>query len=333
MDLTLIQQGTFTSTGANVYIPLRSGVDWMDVYNVAQAAATQLGPVKCKFYWQYGFPAGSQWAEAKLYNAVNNNNITYTTTGGFTYYDLSGNRYGNVNATITAVSTAATPVATNTGTNGLVAGNVVRLFNVVGAPQLSGLDFTVGYGTLSTTTFSLDYMSTLATAGTTASWAQVNFDPLYYPTRRYITSITQAASAVIQFSVTHGFQVGQTIRIDVPAAYGMTQINGLLGTITAVNTATTAATGNTVTVNINSTNFTAFAFPTNTAGAFTPAQAVPVGEDTASALISNVNILTDATVNNGAIGMILQGGAGFPGGASSDVLYWKAGKSFSGGQT
>ena len=46
---------------------------------------------------------------------------------------------------------------------------------------------------------------------------------------------------------------------------------------------------------------------------------------------NGVNQIGDAEVNLGAIGMILQGGAGFPGGANNDVLYWVAGKSFSGG--
>ncbi len=327
MDNTIIQQGSFTSTGANVTIPLRSGVDWMMVYNTTAATQTAAN-LRSKFYWQLGFPAGAMWYETHLHTFVADLNNAYATTGGFNLVDSSKNRYGLVNSTITAISTAATPVATNSSTNGLVAGSVVRLFNVVGAPQLGGLDFTVGYGTLSTTTFSLDYMSQLGTAGTTASWEVVNFDPLFYPNRRFITSISQATQAVVQLSVTHGYQIGQSVRLDVPAAYGMTQINGLLGTIVAVNTATTAATGNTITVDIDSSAFTAFAFPLNTAGAFTPAQVVPVGENTAVALSSNVNILTDATVNTGYIGMVLTGGATGPAGANNDVIYWVAGKSF-----
>lgn len=65
---------------------------------------------------------------------------------------------------------------------------------------------------------------------------------------------------------------------------------------------------------------------------------MPVGEQMAVAVYPNpvlypngVNQIGDSEVNNGAIGMILQGGAGFPGGANNDVMYWVAGKSFSGG--
>ena len=64
-----------------------------------------------------------------------------------------------------------------------------------------------------------------------------------------ITGITAAASAVIAFSGTYQPAVGSTVTIS--GVVGMTQINGLTGTVTA-STATTA------TVNINSSAFTAY---------------------------------------------------------------------------
>ena len=33
---TIIMQGRFTGTGSAVFIPLRSGVTWMNVYNTTQ---------------------------------------------------------------------------------------------------------------------------------------------------------------------------------------------------------------------------------------------------------------------------------------------------------
>jgi len=328
-DNTIIQQGFFTSTGSAVNIPLRSGVDWMRVYNTTIAAANQTTAVGVEFYWQVGFPAGAQWEYLKSNAASAANLSQYLTSGGFTYVDTSSNRFGLVNATVTAVSTATIPVVTNSGTNGLAAGSIVRLLNVAGAPQLGGIDFTVGYNTLSATTFSLDYMSTLGVAGTTGSWMSVNFDPMYYPRRRFITKISQAAQAVVTLSVTHGYQVGQLVRMVVPASFGMTQMNGLQATIVAVDTTTT--TGNTITLNVNSSAFTAFAYPVAASVPFTSAQVVPMGEDTADALAQNVNILSDATINTGFIGMNLAAGANSPAGAAGNVIYWTAGKSFSNG--
>ena len=332
MDNTILQQGSFTSTGASVNIPLRSDVDWMAVYNVTQAANnSQTTAVGVKYYWQRGFPAGAKWTTFKS-NAANAANLEqYITSNGFTLVDSSLQTPGKLNgfagnATITAISAASIPVVSNSNTNGLAAGSVVRLINVAGAQQVGGFDFTVGYNTLTTGTFSLDYMSQIV-AGTTGSWRQINFDPIFYPRRRYITKITQASQAVITLSVTHGYLVGQSVRLVVPAAYGMVEMNGLLGDIVAINTNTSS--GNTITVDIDSTGFTAFAWPLSAAVPFTAAEVVPVGEDTALALSSGVDILTDATLNTSYIGMTLQGGVNCPGGAASDVVYWVAGKSFS----
>lgn len=326
MDNTIIQQGRFTSDGTTKTLQIRSDLDWMMVYNTTIGAASQTTAVGVKYYWQRGFPAGAKWTTFKS-NAANAANLEqYLTSNGFTLVDSSVQTPGVLNATITAVSNAAIPVVTNTGTNGLAAGDVVRIINVASAQQLGGYDFTVGYNTLSTTTFSLDYMAQIV-AGTTGSWRKINFNPLYYPRRRFITKITQAAQAVITMSVTHGYTVGQLVRFVVPAAFGMVEMNGLQGTIVAINTTTTS--GNTITVDIDSSAFTAFAFPLSAAVPFSPALVVPVGEDSAEALSADVNTLDDATINTGYIGITLTGGANNPGGASNDVLYWVAGKSFS----
>ena len=326
MDNTIVQQGRFTSTGSARTLALRSDVDWMMVYNATQAAAGQTNALGVKYYWQRGMAAGSKWTTFKS-NAANAANLEqFITTNGFTLVDSSTNPLGTLNATITAISNAAIPVVSNGGTNGLSAGDVVRLTNCAGGAQLGGMDFTVGHNTLTAGTFSLDYMATIV-AATTGEWRKISYNPIFYPRRRFITKITAAASAVVTMSVTHGYQVGQTVRFIVPAAFGMIEMNGLLGTITAIDT--TLTTGNSITVNIDSTAFTAFAFPLTAASPFTFAEVVPVGEDTASALTAGVDILTDATINTGYIGMVLTGGASCPGGATSDVMYWVAGKSFS----
>lgn len=330
MDNTIILQGRFTSTGAAVTIPLRSGVDWMKVYNTTVAAAAQTTAVGVEYYWQAGFEQDAAWEYKKAGSGVSGANlVTYNTSGGFTLVDSSVDQQGNPNATVTAVSTAATPIVSNSGTNGLIPGQIVRLSNISGANQLGGIDFTVGSSTNGTSQFSLAYMSQLQAAGTTGSWTLIKYDPLFYPRRRYITKITQASQAVVTLSVTHGYKVGQLVRVVVPAVFGMTQMNNLQATIVAVNTATTEATGNTITLNIDSSAFSAFAFPVSAIAPFTFAQIVPVGEDTPYALSQQVDILSDRTTNTGFIGMQLAAGANSPAGQASDVIYWVAGKSFS----
>lgn len=326
MDNTIIQQGRFTATGSAVTLQLRSDVDWIEVYNTTIGAASQTTAVGVKYKWFRGFPAGAKWTTFKS-NAANAANLEqYLTSSGFTLIDSSAQTPGTLQATITAISNAAIPVVSNSGTNGLSAGDVVRLFDVASAQQVGGFDFTVGYNTLTTGTFSLDYMSQIV-AGTTGSWRKISFDPIFYPRRRFITKITAAASAVVTLSVTHGYKVGQVVRMVVPAAFGMVEMDGLQATITAINTTTTS--GNTITLDIDSSAFTAFAWPLSAAVPFTAAEVIPMGEDTAAALDAAVDILSDATLNTSYIGLQLAGGASCPGGAASDVVYWVAGKSFS----
>ena len=75
-------------------------------------------------------------------------------------------------------------------------------------------------------------------------------------TAQTITAITKTASAVITLSTggaSNPFAVGNTIAF--ASIGGMTQMNSLIGTVTAIGGVTTAWT---VTVNINSTNFTTY---------------------------------------------------------------------------
>lgn len=326
-DFTIIQQGRFTSAGSSVLLSIRSDVNWMRVYNTTVAAAAQTTAVGVEYYWQQGFAQDSAWEYKKAGASVAGANlVTFNTSGGFSLVDTSANPNGVINATVTAVSNAAIPVVSNSGSNGLVAGDIVRMINVSGAKQLGGMDFTVGHNTLTSGTFSLDYMSQIV-AGTTGSWMKIKYDALYYPRRRSITKITQAAQAVVTMSVTHGYKVGQLVRMVVPSAFGMSQMDGILATIVAVNTTVTS--GNSITLDVDSSAFTAFAFPVTGAFPYTPAEVVPVGEDTPFALSQNVDILSDATVNTGLIGMSLAAGANSPAGVASDVIYWVAGKSFS----
>ena len=325
MDGTIIQQGRFVNTGAlfeAVEIEVRSDIDWMSVINYTVAGLSELPLVGVEYYWQRGMEAdtGIEYRKSAGGGASADNLIKTMLTGGFTLLDTSGSPLTPLNTTITAISNDAIPVVTNSGLNGLAANDVVRLVNVLGAQQVGGFDFTVGNNTLTDTTFSLDFMSQIV-AGTTGGWRRIDFDPQFYPRRRFATKITKASSAVITMSVIHGFTAGQAVRLIVPASFGMIQMNQLIGNITAIDTV-----NNTITVDIDSTTFDTFAWPLTAAVPFTPALVVPLGE---TANETFANDLSDATDNQSFIGMRLAGGPDSPGGAPGQQIYWRAGKSFS----
>jgi len=316
---TIVQQGRFTADGNQKVLQLRSDVDWMKVYNYTTTAAGGAG-TGVAFYWQRGMDSDTGIEYQKLAADESMSPVTLT-SGGFTLVDTSANPVGALNSTVSAVSTAATPVVSATSTATLQNGDIVRMINVTGAQQLGGIDFTIG-SVVANTSFTLAHMAQLAGAGTTGSFRPINWDPIFYPRRRYISAITQASSAVVTLTVTHGYTAGQKVRFTVPTIYDMTEMDGLTGTITAVNT-----TNNTITVDIDSSGFTAFAFPTTAeaAGGFTPAQVVPIGE---AAEDGYQNLLDDATENQSYIGMVLAAGTDSPAGALNDVIYWVAGKSW-----
>lgn len=327
MDNTIIQQGRFTSTGEDVTINFRAGVDWVRLINVSVAQdAGVVAKQGVIFYWQLGMPRNEGLVQFKS-NAANAGDSIQMVENIFYPFDSSVQPNGALTA-LTAISAAAIPVVTSAGSN-LTAGNVVRIFDTNGAEQLGGFDFTVGYNTLSANTFSLDYMSQLGFVGGAGNFRLIaQSGPLYQPSTRLITKISLAELAVVTFSVTHNYKVGQEIRFVVPAAYGMTEMNGLTGTIVAVNL--NFATGNTITVDIDSTAFTPFAFPDNTGTPFSPAVAVPFGENTAAALAFDTNLLDDAVQNTGIIGIRVVGGThDDPAGEVGEVIMWQAGSVFS----
>lgn len=321
MSSTIIQQGRFTSDGTTETIQIRSDIDWMEVYNTTVADDdTQTTAIGVQYYWQRGFDddTGLEYKKSDAANAAQL--TTLVSSGGFTLVDSSDQAPGTLNSTITVISGGSPPIVTTSAPHALSANDVVRLINITGGQQLGGIDFTIGNNTLTGTTFSLDYMAVIV-AATTGSFRLISFDPIFAPPKRTISSITQASSAVIQLTVTHTYTVGQAIRVKVPAIYGMTEMDGLIGNITAISTA-----NNTITVDINSSSFTAFTFPVTADIPFDMAEINPVGE---SATGSTASLLDDATDNIAFIGMKLAAGVDSPAGSTNDVIFWRAGKSFS----
>lgn len=308
-------QGKFTSTGASQTLNIRSGVDWIKVLNYTD---------NTQYFWQVGMAAGV----GKI-TAANGTTASLGAGLGFYPIDTSLNVPG-ASVVLTAISAAAIPVVSTGNTGGLANGDIVRLYNVTNGVQLNSIDFTIG-AINANVSFTLAYMSQIVAANA-GTFRRIPYNPIFYPRNRYIVSISQAVEAVVVLTVTHGYKVGQVVSFVVPsvggsaASYGMTEINGLQGTILAINTTT-----NSITVDIDTTSFTAFAFPTTAqaAAGFTQAQVVPVGMNTAEGLDSGVDILSDATINTGLIGIQLVGGANSPAGANGDVIYWTSGNSFS----
>lgn len=315
-DNTISHQGRFTSTGVAKVLELRSDVDWIRTWNVTTTTAGGAG-TGVSFKWFKGMAQDSAFEDQKL--AADESLVPIViTTGGFTHLDTStSNKLGAINATVTAISAAAIPIVTAGSTTTLIAGDIVRFVDVANAQQFGGVDFEIDTVNANTN-FRLVYAPQIV-AGVAGSFYPVNIPAAFYPTRRFISSITAASPAVVTTTVSHGYLVGQQLRMKVSADYGMTQMNDLVVTVTAVTAAT-------FTTDIDAAAFTAFAWPLTAAAPFTHAQVTPLGESSADTYINLVNGATD---DRGFIAMSLASGVDSPAGVNADVIYWQAGKVFS----
>lgn len=302
--ITAILTGTFTSDGLVRYISIPSGYTKFEMVNITDLGSAAATTPVMSAWGTSSMPDGSGVYSLKTNGAAT---IAIPTTlaangGGFTFVDDSASVALGAALTITSTTNATPPVVSLASTAGLSNGDVVRYYNVAGQRNISGYDFTINT-VVTNTSLNLAYMVAPGGAGTGGTLRRVPFDPRFYPVNRSITSISLATSAVIVLSVTHGFTVGQKVRIIVPAVYGMPEMNNLLVTITAINTTT-----NSITVDVDSTNFTAFAFPTSAIAALGVnfAQVVPVGEAAVNSTAQPYgNLLDDATRNVSFRGVIV----------------------------
>lgn len=371
-------------------IQIPSGVDWLRVFNYTKFGAagnsgayfqgTANANIGVEFWWQRGMAAGTGIVKYKANGAATIDGDTLV-SGGFTLYDPSAQSLGaqpllGPAVAVTAVTNATRPVVSTGNTAGISVGTVVRLSNTAQS-DVNGQDFVVGAVTANTSFTLLTATNALATAPGAiggAGFYRIVYNgnsQLFYPRNRVITNITQATNAQVSTGRAHGLTPGQEVRFNIPAVSGMTQLNPQpLNNYFPVGVSTPAIVQTVVddynfTINIDTTGYTAFTYPTIAQQPSSFPEVTPVGEDTATSLIAtgsqvptivgqqifntNTGLLADSTVNTGFLGMILgTGGNGLelttpilgPSGsiswssgnvATADTMYWVAGKSTFGG--
>ena len=337
MDGTILSIGNFTqpATAAIQTIAVPSDLDFLKIYNYTQFAANA-GANADSLYWQRGMGTiGTYTGEAGGVAVVG-----ITAANAFSLHNPNEQNFQSVGAAIAITDIdAATGIVLTATTTGLSVGSVIRLstMSLAAAQQLGGIDFTVSAINAGVSFTITGYNgSTIPVAPTAAINATTGFyrivgDPLFVPRQRVISNVTAAANALVSTTSPHGFAIGQKVRFVVPAIsatqYGMTQLEGLSGVVLSI-TSTTA-----FTIDVDSSGFSAFAFPAAASVPFSPALVVPYGDDTATALIQAppLSSLEDSVLNSGFIGMELAIGALLPGGVALDVIYWQAGKASFGG--
>lgn len=328
MPFTIITGGSFTSTGAGVKIPLPSSADYFTTENITQEAATNPNTViQGRWYGsKFGSGASAAGSGIKVVKTTADLTSAFSAGTGFTYVSTAPVIEAQSANAITAITAASPAVVSQTNTYS--DGDILQFYNTTGMLQIAGMNFQIS--SVSGAGYSLIGLRAAgfaapATAGYTrriSKYAAVE------PQFLYVTEITQATSAVVRTSVdpTQYYVVGMKVHFSVPYSFGMYQMNQLTGTITALSSA-----NYTMTVDIDSSAFSAFAFPASssspTAQLF--ATVAPAGASTKYNPVTNVQTGYDFQYQPFRTGeftpyMYLAGGAQSPAGAASDVINWVA---------
>lgn len=119
-----------------------------------------------------------------------------------------------------------------------------------------------------------------------------------------IDSVSQSFPAVITTTTNHGYTAGIRVRFNIPGIFGMVQLNDVESQVLSV-------TNNSLTVNVDSSNFTPFAYPSPLPEAYTPPVVVPDASGFYLAplplLYGNQTSFEGTEFNNGAINNPING--------------------------
>lgn len=272
----IIESGSFTSSSAlqqNIRLTvmpdiflLQNQTSWGNTVAVAA--------IKSK--WFNGMAAGTAIAtnQTVTTNALASAAVA---TLGFTFIDPSNPTTFAPLAATAITGNAGTFIVSMANTGSISVGDYVRLNNVVGEQQIAGYTFQVTAVTVNTS-ITLGYMASSGTtfAADATGASVIKYIPnKFYPRWNYIANITQANQAVISFTQSNDFTPGEIISLRIGSQYGMLQANNRHARVLSV---TNTATVSSVTTDLNTSGFTAFAFPTS-ANAFavgtSPAMVVP----------------------------------------------------------
>ncbi len=95
-----------------------------------------------------------------------------------------------------------------------------------------------------------------------------------YPRWQYIAGITKAAQAVVYFTAKNDFTPGEIVSFRVPSQFGMDEINNKEVRVLSV---TNSSTVSSITIDLDTSGYTTFTFPTSAVAAngVSPAVVVP----------------------------------------------------------
>jgi hypothetical protein len=286
-----IAEGVFTSTGVARFIQLPFLPNSFELWNITAMGTPTVNEITHAISWR---SAAAGTASVEYFNATPVSTSTNLASGGLSFIDAGTYQYGpTIALAATFVTQAAAAVVTTATPHGLATGDSVLLYGTTGMLQIAGQVYTVTV--LSTTTFSIPVDSSgFAAAATAGFMKKVLYPDLYTPFGVNITAITTGVTTTITTAQNHGFVVGQEVFFVIPkistTAWGTVQLD--TATYNQANVVpqqayvTSVPAANQIVVNVNSTGYGAFAFPTSAQAALgiTFPQVLAIGDQNSGAI-------------------------------------------------
>lgn len=344
MAFTIIDGGSFTSDGTNQDISLPSGMDMFKTWNVTQLAATNPNTVTNGLFFgaKFGSGASTNGRGIKTVKTTAMLDSQFAANTGFFYYTTAPIVEAQGASAITDISLANPAVVTQN--HSYSDGDFLRIYSTTGDLTIGGMVFEISSSTSGTQYTLLGLPNTAANGlanGTAGYTRRVSQKEAVDPQMLYITNISPGsavtaapAGTIISTSVdpSRFYVVGNKVTISCPDSFGMSEISGLTGTITSLNISNAGGAdvaAYNMLVDIDSSTFTAFAFPDTTASptARLFATLAPAGSKTAYDAVTDVQtgyefLKTPFHTGQFTPFIRLIGGAQSPAGASADVINW-----------
>tara|TARA_R110000868_G_scaffold368214_2_gene631166 strand:- start:29 stop:1135 length:1107 start_codon:yes stop_codon:yes gene_type:complete len=355
MSETQITTGTFKTTSATpLFLPIPNYINRFSLRNLTRSGVTALGVSGSltsdrivEAYYAPPYTTGTALIRqngtvvgtlAPLNNGV-------AVINGFTVVNGASYVQG-ATFTISSFTPGTTTVFTTSTNHGYKVGDNVRIVNMTTAPEMGGLVMTVT-ATNGTNTFTtlFDSTNSLTSVGSVykVGNAYIQNSSLYFPQNRVIAKISLANPMVVTTLVPQNYAIGDVVRFQIPTVFGMQQVvagtNGLPleFTVRAVNNAVGTQT---VTLEADSTAYTAFAWAVAASYPYSLPMMVPQGAGNTNNLVgivptplpyANQNVLSFAQQNTALNGILIGAGDGTNSattggilGSTTDAWEWEA---------
>jgi hypothetical protein len=127
----------------------------------------------------------------------------------------------------------------------------------------------------------------MAIVGPIAPYSNVPIEPQFYEPRRYeIDDISKGQTTTITTTEDHDFVIGQQVRINLPAVYGMYQINGKQAMVIDIPS------DDEVVLNLDSTQFDSFIAANDNQ----VPQIIPIGEFNSGYISSTGRVVSEINI-------------------------------------